>query len=521
MAAGGGLAVDLRELVEAACAIGPAEWRERPPTDFVVAPVSGGMSNLIFRVALREDAGEMRAPLPVSRRPASPLRDDAGSQPAPPTVRRLMARVLSPQLDDVIDRAREARVVAWISAHPGRIGPRLFGATTLGLPGARGGGAGHVSVRFEEWVDGRTLVVADLRDDPWIVARVARKIAVLHASPPPWLDAAPAGTDAAARAAVATAPYAQYLECARRLSAHPRMRTPELAPVARLLCALPSWDAEAAWLAERLGAWGGPTVLTHGDMQGGNWILSPDGGGAGRGPDVVLIDYEYARPDVRGFDTGNLLCENTFDYTLAAAPGYSFDAGAYPPVAWQRAFFTQYAESLREAEAEAAAAPVASADTGAGAGGGDGSRGVRAPTSPGAWPLADAGVDDDGAHARTSCASAALAAFPAGAVRDLAREARLGVLASHLYWALWGALMAAGKLGVRVGDGAGSDDGGDAAAATERHSGGGGGGSVDHAAASVASGHSVFDYAHYGYTRAREFARLKAQWEADGADGAG
>ena len=444
------------ELIEAACTVGPPEWRaalnSQGANAFVVEPVYGGMSNLIFRLSLPLSALSSLVPS-LPREMVSLVRLQQ------PACRRMMARVLSPQLDDVIDRTLEARVVSWISEHPSRIGPRLYGSVSLQRPDGT-----CAAVRFEECIEGRTLVVDDLRHaDSLLLSRIARKTALLHATPPPWANARDAFPD----------PLCKYLSCVRALADHPRMQMDEFASVARLLRALP-WDSEAAWLARHMAVSGGPTVLTHGDNQAGNWIQELDVDG-----DVVLIDYEYSRLDARGFDLGNLLCEATFDYTVTEPPGYSFDSTAYPSLKWQIAFFRAYAD----AEAEACNVGIGASTVGSDV------PPIQASTAPSCCH--DTCLAEGAGADTISRSPSALAALPPD-LRKLADEARLGVLASHLYWALWGAVMAAGKLGVR----AGSDYG--------EHRG---------PAAAIATGHSVFDYAHYGAARAAEFLRLKERYE--------
>jgi hypothetical protein len=176
------------------------------------------------------------------------------------------------------------------------------------------------------------------------------------------------------------------------------------------------------------------------------------------GGGLVLIDYEYSRFDYRAFDLGNLACEFTFFYGVAERPGYTFDASKYPGDEKMGAFFVAYADAYSRS-------------------------GASRPT-----------------------------------VQELAAETRCGIFASHLFWALWSILMGAGQLdiawrpqeastpveGTQAPDIAVLDD-------AIRSDGSSSGGISE---SSVAAGHSVFDYVHYGFTRAREFLRLKSEAEA-------
>jgi hypothetical protein len=363
--------------------------------------------------------------------------------------------------------------------------------------------------------------------------------------------------------------------------------------LATLLCYV-GWEDEVAWLVGVCQRLAGPVVLTHGDLQEGNWIASEDG------KDLYLIDYEYACYNHRGQDLGNLFCEHTADYSVPVAPGFHLDPFAYPTGAWQARFLHAYAsEGGLFTDSDVTASPVqlgrspgiamggggaavpavaAAASSGAGV-----SATVAAPASP---PAGDAGslsgkpprrksalsrassgsslkamvTSDGGAGVpvgappsppalmpaapepvlldlttsmwlRTSASEAALTASMPSAgpvVRKLAQEARVGLLASHLYWSLWSAVMAAGKAPVSVAAvdaarswldavaaavHAASTAGASAAAASPASEGGGDGGV---AVTPVMSGHSVFSYAAYGLARAAEYVRLKAQLLRDG-----
>jgi hypothetical protein len=85
---------------------------------------------------------------------------------------------------------------------------------------------------------------------------------------------------------------------------------------------------------------------------------------------------------------------------------------------------------------------------------------------------------------------------------ELASEMDSGILASHLYWTLWSILMGAGQLGIPWGPEVVVASG-----SVRAESPAGPSGAVSDSP--VAAGHSIFDYIHYGFTRAREYLRLK------------
>jgi hypothetical protein len=419
-----------------------------------------------------------------------------------------------------------------------------------------------VMLRFEEFIAGRTLGVEDLRQDAGgrLGARMARKLARLHAQRPDLRQRAAeararTGSSASVHALARAEPVPpaelgsslrRYLALLGDIVSHPLVRAryvgggggaaggggPPGVPralLALVLDELPDWHGEVAWLVRVMGAHGGPSVLTHGDAQEGNWLLAVEEGGAGAGAGtgtggaddgLKLIDYEYARYDHRGFDGGNLLCEHAFDYAVPTHPGFGFAPHAYPAPSWQRAYFAAYAAEAaalaeaarREAAADEGAHDVTAADAGGAPAGGTIACGGDADADATLW-------------ARTTCAAEELERQFGGdatAVR-LAGEARLGALASHLYWALWSAIMAAGKAGlVALAAGEAATAAGGAARSTAPDEGVPPLATLERlasdtaaAVAGVASGHSVFDYAVYGVERAREFARLKAQLHAD------
>jgi thiamine kinase-like enzyme len=356
------------------------------------------------------------------------------------------------------------------------------------------------------------------------------------------------------------------------------------------------------------------------------------GGSRSASSRLYIIDYEYGGWNRRGFDLGNLFCEHTFNYSVAAAPGYAMETKHYPSLKWQRDFLTAYAEWLlqrvgthgtshgfaRPEVVEKTSEPVVEVVAAA-------SVSDDAVTDATALPAPASPSAADELWRRTSCAEKAVAAICEGAAasaggsdqrhsggcedaevvalaRQLAKEARVGLLASHFYWSLWSSVMAGGKAGFLVSSpmAADGDDSSDAEAASPQHNAARTGGStgtgaapagkavpagsptgddaapsspvagaspvrlaaadasqpqaaethLTHAAAAasaagvqvdtgkpvrdaaddapappspaVASGHSVFDYSHYGLQRAREYFRLKEQLlrDQEGAPGA-
>ena len=80
-----------------------------------------------------------------------------------------------------------------------------------------------------------------------------------------------------------------------------------------------------------------PVVFCHNDLQHGN-ILRRRGSG-----ELMLIDYEYASANYRGFDIGNHFCEWTADYSRDLA--HALVMTDYPSAEAQVAFCTAYLEA--------------------------------------------------------------------------------------------------------------------------------------------------------------------------------
>lgn len=254
-----------------------AGWSEDGSDGFTIAPLTGGMSNLMFTVT-RQKTGE-----------------------------RVVARLLSPALDAVIDRQREMRIVRYLATSG--IGPRLWGTYSVrhgegnnvsllsspaaATPRTSAAAARGIMMRFEEFVDGRTLVVEDLRDDVGVRAHMAAKMAALHAQRPDLREAEERrrlrGLSMGSEASLADLPpplqplpdlrhsLVRYLSLMKGIGAHPRVLRGRARPELISLLAGPDgldWGAEVAWMADVMEAHGGRTILCHGDGQPGNWIQS-------------------------------------------------------------------------------------------------------------------------------------------------------------------------------------------------------------------------------------------------------
>ncbi|RYG40090.1 hypothetical protein EON68_04655, partial [archaeon] len=156
--------VSLDDVKDAVCRIVPS-YAHAPRTALTLYPLTGGMSNIMLLVEIDRAAlttGATDAPL------------------------RVVARVLSPQLDEAIDRTAEHNIVKYVSTKG--IGPTLYGMTAIvrvadsATPLSPSGKV--LRLRVEEFVNGRTLNIEDLRANMPVVELMAKKVARLHAQRP-------------------------------------------------------------------------------------------------------------------------------------------------------------------------------------------------------------------------------------------------------------------------------------------------------------------------------------------------
>uniref|UniRef100_A0A7S2R9Y5 Choline kinase n=1 Tax=Mucochytrium quahogii TaxID=96639 RepID=A0A7S2R9Y5_9STRA len=101
--------------------------------------------------------------------------------------------------------------------------------------------------------------------------------------------------------------------------------------------------AEVEWLKKELATMGGPKVLCHRDLQSGNVMVRKTA--SGEIEKVYLIDFEYAGMDYIAFDFGNTFNEMAIDNFCLRFPGFVIDPGMYPTAEEEHLFFTSYLEA--------------------------------------------------------------------------------------------------------------------------------------------------------------------------------
>nr|XP_014720033.1 choline/ethanolamine kinase isoform X1 [Equus asinus] len=303
-------------------------WRRARPEELRVDPVSGGLSNLLFRCALPDHLPSVGAePREVLLRLYGAIlqvRAGAGPGGRTPRLGRGLVRsrdgvpgrgragcrgrrrqpllcvgaalppapLLSVFLQGVDSLVLESVMFAILAERS--LGPQLYGVFPEG--------------RLEQYIPSRPLTTRELRD-PVLSAAIATKMARFHGmempftKEPHWLfgtmerylkqiqDLPPTGL-----------PQMNLLEMYRLKD--------EMGSLRKLLDSTPS-----------------PVVFCHNDIQEGNILLLSEPEDV---DSLMLVDFEYSSYNYRGFDIANHFCEWVYDYTHEEWPFYKAQAADYP-----------------------------------------------------------------------------------------------------------------------------------------------------------------------------------------------
>ncbi|KAI6079941.1 Choline/ethanolamine kinase [Aix galericulata] len=248
-------------------------WKLIGPDEFVIGPVSGGLSNLLFKCALPEHILSV------------------GDEP-----RQVLLRVYGAILQGVDSLVLESVMFAILAERA--LGPRLYGVFPQG--------------RLEQYIPSRRLRTEDLRD-PDISREIAVKMSRFHGmvmpfnKEPKWLF----GT-------------MEYLKQISELTFSEEGQLKKLNQLKSY-----NLQQEMRSLRELLEATPSPVVFCHNDVQEGN-ILLLAGHEASPSDKLMLIDFEYSSYNYRGFDIGNHFCEWAYNYTHGSWPYYKASLENYP-----------------------------------------------------------------------------------------------------------------------------------------------------------------------------------------------
>ncbi|KAJ2317475.1 hypothetical protein IWW51_005353 [Coemansia sp. RSA 2702] len=293
---------------------------------------------------------------------------------------KYLLRVYGAGVDEFLSREKELYWLSQLTALG--FGPRLYGIFGNG--------------RLEEYLESTTLRRDDIRKAA-TSKHIARRMSELHAlvsyyrpsrdKPQPelwaniesWLRLARRKWDRI------SAVCARHEECTGILA---------------------RWDDVerlAARLQRAVEAANSPVVFAHDDLQYGNILRLQDTG------ELVVVDFEYAGYNYRGFDIANHFCEWMADYHREADP-HLLDEAAYPTDDERAVFLRTYIKSGAFLKANIPA---------------------------------DAGVVESDAHAYELRAVNLSEERIRAEVAAMEREVTPFVPASHLHWGLWGLLQSA------------------------------------------------------------------------------
>ncbi|XP_053055574.1 choline/ethanolamine kinase isoform X1 [Acinonyx jubatus] len=264
-------------------------WRRVRPEQLRVDPVSGGLSNLLFRCSLPDH-------LP-----------SVGKEP-----REVLLRLYGAILQGVDSLVLESVMFAILAERS--LGPQLYGVFPEG--------------RLEQYIPSRPLKTCELRE-PVLSAEIATKMARFHGmempftKEPHWLF----GT------------MERYLKQIQDL---PHTGLPQMN-----LLEMYSLKDEMGNLRKLLDSTPSPVVFCHNDIQEGNILLLSEPENTDR---LMLVDFEYSSYNYRGFDIGNHFCEWVYDYTHDEWPFYKAQPADYPTRGQQLHFIRHYLAEVKKGE---------------------------------------------------------------------------------------------------------------------------------------------------------------------------
>ncbi|KAM9683747.1 choline/ethanolamine kinase isoform 3-T3 [Dama dama] len=264
-------------------------WRQARPEELRVDPVSGGLSNLLFRCSLPDH-------LP-----------SVGEEP-----REVLLRLYGAILQGVDSLVLESVMFAILAERS--LGPQLYGVFPEG--------------RLEQYIPSRPLKTHELRD-PVLSAAIATKMAKFHGmempftKEPHWLF----GT------------MDRYLKQIQDL---PPTGLPQMN-----LLEMYSLKDEMGNLRKLLDTTPSPVVFCHNDIQEGNILLLSEPKST---DSLMLVDFEYSSYNYRGFDIGNHFCEWVYDYTHEEWPFYKAQPANYPTQGQQLHFIRHYLAEVKKDE---------------------------------------------------------------------------------------------------------------------------------------------------------------------------
>ncbi|XP_027450102.1 choline/ethanolamine kinase isoform X1 [Zalophus californianus] len=296
-------------------------WRRVRPEELRVDPVSGGLSNLLFRCSLPDYLPSVgKEPREVLLRLYGAILQGVDSLVLESVMFAILAeRSLGPQLYGVFPEGRLEQYIP-VRAQPGPDLPEALPAPNPSPP--------FQCLPSCPLPQSRPLKTCELRE-PVLSAEIATKMARFHGmempftKEPHWLF----GT------------MERYLKQIQDLP-------PTGLPQMNLLETYSLKD-EMGNLRKLLDSTPSPVVFCHNDVQEGNILLLSEPEDTDR---LMLVDFEYSSYNYRGFDIGNHFCEWVYDYTHEEWPFYKAQPADYPTRGQQLRFIRHYLAEVRKGE---------------------------------------------------------------------------------------------------------------------------------------------------------------------------
>ncbi|KAJ2336311.1 hypothetical protein GGI00_000905 [Coemansia sp. RSA 2681] len=292
------------------------------PEHIRVYRLSGAMTNCVYMVTVTP------APhVPASAAVTSVLRSSSmvgisGAERVQLPVKYLL-RVYGTGVDEFLSREKE---LYWLNQLTSLgFGPRLYGIFGNG--------------RLEEFLESTTLTKVDIRDQS-TSKHIARRMCELHSLVSYYR---PFGGPNTRAVDLSGAP-----ELWSNVASWLRLVEKKWARI-RAVCAanpqcteiLDNWvlvEQSVAKLRQIIGRTNSPVVFAHDDLQYGNILRLEKTG------ELVVVDFEYAGYNYRGFDIANHFCEWMADYHHAEHPHVLVE-DAYPTLEQRKGFLRTYVKA--------------------------------------------------------------------------------------------------------------------------------------------------------------------------------
>ncbi|KAJ2639570.1 hypothetical protein GGF44_002662, partial [Coemansia sp. RSA 1694] len=292
------------------------------PEHVRVYRLNGAMTNCVYMVTVTP------APhVPASAAVTSVLRSSSmvgisGAERVQLPVKYLL-RVYGTGVDEFLSREKE---LYWLSQLTSLgFGPRLYGIFGNG--------------RLEEFLESTTLTKVDIRDQS-TSKHIARRMCELHSLVSYYR---PFGGPNTRAVDLSGAP-----ELWSNVASWLRLVEKKWARI-RAVCAanpqcteiLDNWvlvEQSVAKLRQIIGCTNSPVVFAHDDLQYGNILRLEKTG------ELVVVDFEYAGYNYRGFDIANHFCEWMADYHHAEHPHVLVE-DAYPTLEQRKGFLRTYVKA--------------------------------------------------------------------------------------------------------------------------------------------------------------------------------